>query len=96
MFLKDNKLSLSGQYKVTFDYKVLTDNAPSYFCVGFNGTAQTNRENWFSGRTDAKGETYSFEHTFTLAEGEYYLQIFNLFADDSQIVIDNITIEKIG
>ncbi len=96
MFLFNNKLALNGQYKVTLDYKVLTSTAPSYFCVGFNGTAQTNKENWFSGRSETVGQTYQFEHTFTLGQGEYYLQIFNLFADGSKIVIDNIVIEKIS
>ena len=94
-FLKNNQVALNGQYKVTFDYKVLTDNAPNYFCVGFNGTVQINKENWFAGKTETKGETYRFEHTFTLAEGNYYLQIFNLNADGSKIVIDNITIENV-
>ena len=95
-FLGNNMLSLSGQYKVTFDYKVLTATMPDYFCVGFNGTAQVNRENWFSGRTDAIGETYQFEYTFTLTEGTYYLQMFSLGANGAQIVIDNIVIEKVA
>ena len=94
-FLENNMLALSGEYKVTFDYKVLTETMPDYFCVGFNGTAQVNRENWFSGRADAVGETYQFEYTFELAEGEYYLQIFNLNANGSKIVIDNIVIENV-
>ena len=95
-FLENNMLALNGQYKVTFDYKVLTTAMPDYFCVGFNGTAQVNRENWFNGRTDAVGETYQFEHTFTLAEGTYYLQMFSLGANGAQIIIDNIVIEKIA
>ena len=69
---------------------------PNYFCVGFNGTAQQNKENWFSGRTDIKGKTYQFEYTFELADAEYYFQIFNLNANGSKIVIDNIVIEKIA
>ena len=95
-FLKDNQLALNGKFKVTFDYKVLTETMPDYFCVGFNGTAQQNRENWFSGRTDAVGTAYQFEHTFELAEGQYYLQIFNLNANGSKIVIDNIVIENVN
>lgn len=96
-FLQGNKIELNGQYKVTFDYKVLTSTMPDYFCVGFHdGTKQVNRENWFSGRNDTVGQTYTFEYTFTLTQSQYYLHIFNLNANGSKILIDNICIEKIS
>ena len=98
IFFSNNRLSLHGQYKVSFDYKVLTESLPSYFCVGFkkNDTSQINRENWFSGRNDVKDTVYTFEHTFEISGNDYYLQIFNLNADGSKIVIDNITIENVS
>lgn len=97
IFFESSRLTLHGQYKVSFDYKVLTENLPSYFCVGFNNDdKQMNRENWFGGRTDVVGQTYRFEHTFEISGNHYYLQIFNLNADGSVIVIDNITIENVS
>ena len=86
----------TGTYRISFRYKLLTETKPDYFCVGFNGSAQKNRENWFADRTDQVNEVYEFTHDYDLTAGEYYIQLFNLNKCDAKIVIDDIKIERVA
>ena len=96
-FFKNEMLSLgAGTYRISFRYKLLTETKPDYFCVGFNGSAQKNRENWFADRTDQANEIYEFTYDYELAAGEYYIQLFNLNKCDAKIVIDDIKIERVA
>lgn len=87
-----NNLAAGETYRVTFKYYYL-NAAPQDFYVGFRNMAgnQNNTKLDFTGKK--AGEVYTFEQEFKLAdEDDMFLQMFNMAADGSVLVIDDLTI----
>ena len=92
------KLAAGGNYLLTVDYKVLTDQMPTSFFFGFTRDGFLNQKNIQVDFTGCQKETvYTFSGVFSLDNyNDYYLQWFNMNGKDgSQMVIDNIKLELI-
>lgn len=90
------KLSIGATYEVTFEYMIISNNAPQEMYIGFRSMEdgyQTNTKLDFSKKT--KDQKYIWSGSFTLPNKEdMFLKLFNMSGDGSQIIIDNITIKK--
>lgn len=90
------KMVGTAKYRLSINYKLLTDTAPSGLYFGFTRDGGANQKNIkmnFTG--NVKNTVYTFTADYTLDDfNDYYLQWFNLNgADGSKIVIDNLSIE---
>ena len=97
-FAFKNKLAAGGMYKLTVDYKVMSDQMPTGFYFGFTRDDFLNQKNIQVNFTGCQKETvYTFTGVYNLDNyNDYYLQWFNMNSKDgSIIVIDNIRLELI-
>ena len=91
-------LLAGGNYRITANYKILTDQVPTGFYFGFTRDGSLNQKNVqvnFAG--SQKNTVYTYTHDFTLGNfSDYYLQWFNVNGKDGSIlVLDNIQLQLI-
>jgi hypothetical protein len=93
-----NKFVENGRYRLKFDYKYTSANAPNNFYYGFkndNIPDQQNTQINFTGKL--QNTVYQASHDFNLlGHTNYYMYMFALdTAVSSGLVIDNIYIERL-
>lgn len=98
MFGTKGNLAAAGKYRISFDYKLLTDTKPTGLHTGFTrdaGANQVNSKLTFDG--NVKNTIYNYQKEFTIANfNDFYMYMFNLDGSDgSIIVIDNLKIERL-
>jgi hypothetical protein len=93
-----NKFVANGRYRLKFDYKYTSTNAPNNFYYGFkndNIPDQQNTQIDFTGKV--QNTVYEASHDFNLLNHtNYYMYMFALGSMiSSSLIIDNIYIERL-
>lgn len=93
-----DKFAANGRYRLKFDYKYTSNNAPNNFYYGFKNDTIVDQQNTqidFAGKV--QNTVYEASHDFNLLNHtNYYMYMFALGSlISSSLVIDNIYIERL-